>query len=270
RHQSSTDFEEHVMSRKLASIVAIAAVCAAGVRSADAQRPQGRERQQYSVVASEETFILVDQRSGQTWLLAQPPAGGTPAWVPIQRIDNPEEAEHWREEQHTRAEQRQREHHEQQQHEMRERLEGRRREMEERRGQFEERARREREEREQRNRVPTESQEPEDLGVREHLRRLGEQTHRAMAESLRGHRERLVEQFGEDHPAVNAISKQIEQLSRELKKLTDDADPSAKLGGDAGSPPKAPLKKQPDPNAKDAEHTVFASKIKGALSQLME
>ena len=126
------------MSRKLASIVTLAAVCAVGVRSVDAQRPQSNTRQQYSVVASEETFVLIDQRSGQTWLLAHSPAGGTPAWVPIRRIESPEEAEKWRDEQHEMAETRERERHEQQEIEVRERLEQRRREMLERREEPEE------------------------------------------------------------------------------------------------------------------------------------
>lgn len=246
------------MSSKLA-LVTFAAVLALQARYADAQRPGGNARPQFSVVASGENVILLDQRDGRTWLLAHSPGGGTPAWVPIQRIESPEEAQHWREEQHTLAEQRERENREHHEREMRERLEQRRHEMAERR-EYEQRAQKELEraiqqaqqqelqrkkEAEQRE-LPAESEEPEALGTRERLKQLGEQTQRAMLESLQQHRKRMIEQFGKEHPAVKSIGEQIERLSRELKKVTGEPDEPKK--GDAG-PPKPP----PQPPEKQSE-----------------
>lgn len=250
------------MSRKLATLMTFAAVCLVAVRSVDAQRPGGNARPQFSVVASGENVILLDQREGRTWLLTHSPAGGTPAWVPIQQINSPEEAEQWRREQHTLAEQRQREHQEHRQRETTKRLDERRREMEQRRDEFEQRARRERTERQKRQQgedevAPSVAQDAEGPGMRESLQQLGERTQRAMMKSLQQHRQRLIEQFGEDHPAVKSIGEQIERLSRELKKVTGESEEPQQDRKDAkqdtGSSPPPPEKKTPQ--RKEQEET---------------
>jgi hypothetical protein len=270
------------MSRKLATHLTVAALCLVAVRSADAQRPGGNARPQFSVVASGENVILIDQREGRTWLLAHSPAGGTPAWVPIQRIDSPEEAQHWREEQHAFAEQREREHREQHEREMRERLEDRRREMARHREEFEQRVQKERERAEQQRQqqelrqkkeaeqpqLPDASREipevqpavPEAAGARERLKKLGQQTQRAMLESLQQHRKRMIEQFGKEHPAVKSIGEQIERLSRELKKAAGEPEESTKgkkdrsdAKRDAGPPKPPPQKKPPQPSKEELE-----------------
>src|SRR5690606_4289963 len=102
-----------------------------------------------------------------------------------------------------------------------------------------------------------ESEAPPASGARERLKQLGEQTQRAMLESLQQHRKRMIEQFGEEHPAVKSIGEQIERLSRELKKAAGEPEESKQdrkdAKQDAGSSPPPPEKKRPQP--KEQEET---------------
>jgi hypothetical protein len=272
------------MSSKLATLVTFAAVLAVQTRSADAQRPGGKARPQFSVVASGDNVILVDQRDGRTWLLAHSPTGGTPAWVPIQQINSAEEAEHWREEQHALAEQREREHREHQQREVRERLEQRRFEMAEQRENFEQQARearergeqqrqqqelRQKKEAEQRALPEAQPAEPEAWGTRERLKQLGEQTQRAMLESLQKHRKRMIEQFGEEHPAVKSIGEQIERLSRELKKVTGESDEPTKFPSDAKREAGPPPQKKP-PQAPEEQPAKDGSSVLESIRKQLD
>ena len=48
----------------------------------------------YTTVAAGQTAILLDSRSGQTWVMTQG-ADGDAAWLPTQKFDNQEDAHQW-------------------------------------------------------------------------------------------------------------------------------------------------------------------------------
>lgn len=93
------------------AIIAGFALAAASM-SVEAQKGEnqgagGQER--YSVTASEEEgFVMVEQRSGRTWMLEYS-IEDEPAWLPISRIDDPAEGKAWREQRDEKWEQRERE-----------------------------------------------------------------------------------------------------------------------------------------------------------------
>ena len=66
---------------------------------APAQQPLGKgpspEGGQFLVSPAGESGVLVDTKSGKTWVLSRA-VDGEPVWLPAKRIDSPEEAREWR------------------------------------------------------------------------------------------------------------------------------------------------------------------------------
>src|SRR5437660_190150 len=61
-------------------------------------RPEpGPTAGRYTVASSGGSTVLVDTATGKTWVLQQPAGGGPPVWLPAERIDDPAEAQKWRE-----------------------------------------------------------------------------------------------------------------------------------------------------------------------------
>jgi hypothetical protein len=90
-----------------ATLLLAAGVWSAAIgQVADRDSRNDRAANVYRVTASSEQFVLVDSRSGRTWMLARPAAKeSVPVWLPIERIDDSAEAEVWRATDHARSQQ---------------------------------------------------------------------------------------------------------------------------------------------------------------------
>jgi hypothetical protein len=53
------------------------------------------EPSRFTVAAAGDTVVMLDTASGKTWMLHRTPGGGA-AWLPVERIDDPEAARKWR------------------------------------------------------------------------------------------------------------------------------------------------------------------------------
>ena len=81
----------------IAAVLGLFYVGAGRGDSAFAQQEVAENVSTYSVTSAGSTSVLVNSRTGRTWLL-HPPASRTAeaAWLPIQRIDTAEEAAKWK------------------------------------------------------------------------------------------------------------------------------------------------------------------------------
>jgi hypothetical protein len=85
------------------TVVAILVACAWGLTQA--QQPGGKQppaSDQFLVSPAGETAVLLDAKSGKTWVLSRA-IDGESVWLPAKRIDSPDEAQAWREVQKRRA-----------------------------------------------------------------------------------------------------------------------------------------------------------------------
>src|SRR3954453_23966432 len=88
------------------TVVVILVVCAWGLTQA--QPPGGKQppsSDQFLVSPAGETAVLLDTKSGKTWVLTRS-IDGESVWLPARRIDSPEEAQDWRQMQKHLAEKR--------------------------------------------------------------------------------------------------------------------------------------------------------------------
>ena len=106
------------MSRTLAIALIAAAVIGTVSVTAQEQRENRRERGHYAVTAGEEIVVMVEQNTGRTWYLAHSEDNDSPVWLPIDRIDNPDEAHEWRHDQIAREKERERDEAEAEEREM--------------------------------------------------------------------------------------------------------------------------------------------------------
>jgi hypothetical protein len=98
------------MDRRYVLGVALVAVLALGAWSwTQAQQPDGKiaapAGDQFRVSPTSDSAVLLDTRSGKTWVLMRS-FDGEHVWLPAKRIDSPDEARDWRKEQKRSAEER--------------------------------------------------------------------------------------------------------------------------------------------------------------------
>jgi hypothetical protein len=88
------------MSRRALAALALFASAGLGGLAFAQQRTASPERSdatpgRYAAAASGADFVLLDTATGKTWLLHPSADERRPAWLPVQRIDDPKQAEDW-------------------------------------------------------------------------------------------------------------------------------------------------------------------------------
>src|SRR5262245_31311808 len=84
------------------AVVAILVVGAWGLTQAQQSGGKAPASDQFLVSSAGETAVLLDTKSGKTWVLTRA-VDGESVWLPAKRIDSPDEAKDWRLEQKHRA-----------------------------------------------------------------------------------------------------------------------------------------------------------------------
>src|SRR5580692_3443717 len=88
------------MDRRHVLGIALVAILAVGAWSwSQAQQPGGKGPapggEQFLVSPTSESAVLLDTKSGKTWVLTRA-IDGESVWLPAKRIDSPDEAQKWR------------------------------------------------------------------------------------------------------------------------------------------------------------------------------
>jgi hypothetical protein len=81
----------------VAALLGVAGICGWGIAQQGGQsgrQAAGGASGRYTAVAAGQTAILLDTRSGQSWVMTQG-ADGDAAWLPTQKVDSPEAAHQW-------------------------------------------------------------------------------------------------------------------------------------------------------------------------------
>ena len=85
----------------VAALLGVAGVCGWAIAQQGGQPPGGKggfggaANGRFTTVAAGQTAILLDSRTGQSWVMTQG-AEGDAAWLPAQKIDSEDAAHQWR------------------------------------------------------------------------------------------------------------------------------------------------------------------------------
>lgn len=87
------------MSRPLIVFVAVVLLVAFASAQSDPDTDSAH-RQNFSVSPAGDSAIMIDTRTGRSWLLQHPESDYMPSvWIPLRRLDDKEEVLRWRAEQ---------------------------------------------------------------------------------------------------------------------------------------------------------------------------
>lgn len=88
------------MSRPLIVFIAVVLLVAYATSAQPDQWINSRDGEHFTVSSTGESAVLVDIRTGRTWLLERPVSDYMPAvWIPMRRLDDKEAVLRWRAEQ---------------------------------------------------------------------------------------------------------------------------------------------------------------------------